>query len=309
MSTLHAINTVRFANEVRFNQFKQISVEVIPENRSVWLYMDPKPRACMNRELLKEIREFQTILKQHKGQLSWEGELVDIEYHVITSNHPVFNFGGDLNYFLECIETGNREKLTEYAYECIQTFQPNYQGFDLDITTISLVNGNALGGGFEAALSSHVVIAEKHAEMGLPEVLFNLFPGMGAYNLLAQRMSPHDAEKMMLSGNVYSAEDMYNKGVVDVLAEEGSGKAAVNAYIRANAKRSNTHKAIRKVRQTICPIDYDNLLEICDIWVDAAMSLTQKDLRTIKRLVRSQNRFSTKSDMDEDAKVEGMYSS
>ena len=308
MSTLHAVNTVHFANEVRFNQFKQISIEVIPENRSVWVYMDPQPRACMNRALLKELREFQALLKQHKGQLSWKGELVDIEYHVITSNHPVFNFGGDLDYFLACIENAEREKLTEYAYECIETFQPNYEGFDLDITTISLVNGNALGGGFEAALSSHVVIAEKHAEMGLPEVLFNLFPGMGAYNLLAQRMSPHEAEKLMMSGSLYSAEDMFERGVVDVLAEEGEGRAAVNAYIRANAKRSNTHKAIRKVRQSVCPIEYDNLIEICDIWVDAAMKLSQKDLRTIKRLVRSQNRFSDKSVDDRDIKVESLYS-
>jgi DSF synthase len=44
------------------------------------------------------------------------------------------------------------------------------------MTTISLVQGDALGGGFEAALTSDVIIAEESAQMGLPEILFNLFP-------------------------------------------------------------------------------------------------------------------------------------
>ena len=54
--------------------------------------------------------------------------------------------------------------------------------FNLPFTTISLVQGDALGGGFEAALCGDIIIAEKQARFGFPEVLFNLFPGMGAYN-------------------------------------------------------------------------------------------------------------------------------
>jgi DSF synthase len=51
---------------------------------------------------------------------------------------------------------------------------------DRDVTTIALVQGDALGGGFETALSSNVLIAERSAKLGFPEILFNLFPGMGA---------------------------------------------------------------------------------------------------------------------------------
>jgi len=49
----------------------------------------------------------------------------------------------------------------------------------LPLTTISLAQGDALGGGFEAALSCSVIIAERRARFGFPEVMFNLFPGMG----------------------------------------------------------------------------------------------------------------------------------
>jgi len=175
---------------------------------------------------------------------------------------------------------------------------PNLTGFDSDITTISLVHGNALGGGFEAALSSHILIAERRVEMGLPEVLFNLFPGMGAYNLIAQRVNPAMAEKMMLSGRLYSAEELYSMGIVDSLADDGEGVAAVNSFIRADKKCQNTRNAIRKVRQRINPVDYHALLDICEIWVDAAFKLEDRDLRTMRRLVRSQMRFTGNNDND-----------
>ena len=54
----------------------------------------------------------------------------------------------------------------------------NSAAFHTPLITIALVQGDALGGGFECALSFDVLIAERSAKMGLPEVLFNLFPGM-----------------------------------------------------------------------------------------------------------------------------------
>lgn len=285
------MSTVRFANEVKFHQFKHIKIEVVPASNSVWVYLDPKPRPCITVTLLKELAEFQSILKHNEGKLPSNGEMVDIDYHIVTSNHSVFNFGGDLEYFLKCIHNKDRDALRNYAYSCIDTLYPNYSGFDLDITTISLINGNALGGGFEAALSSHVLIAEKKAEMGLPEVLFNLFPGMGGYNFIAQKSNAALAEKMIMSGRLYNSEDLYEKGIIDVLAEDGEGVAAVNSFMRANRKCSNTRNALRKVRQSINPVDYQNLIDICDIWVESAFNISDKDLRTMARLVRSQEKF------------------
>lgn len=292
------MKTISYANEARFNQFKHLEVKVVPENKSVWVYLNARPRACITTTLLRELREFQSQLMQYEGRLPWEGQLVDIEYHIVTSRHPVFSFGGDLDHFLDCIRNNDREALRRYAKDCIDTMYPNLTGFDSDITTISLIHGNALGGGFEAALSSHILIAEKRAEMGLPEVLFNLFPGMGAYNLIAQRVNPATAEKMMLSGRLYPAEELHQMGLIDALAEDGEGVAAVNSFIRADKKRQNARNAIRKVRQRVNPVDYQELLDICDIWVDAAFNLDEKDFRTMSRLVRSQLRFAGNSDND-----------
>lgn len=292
------MNTIRYANEARFSQYKHLEVKVVPENKSVWVYLNAKPRACITTTLLQELRDFQLQLLQYEGRLPWAGQLVDIEYHIVTSRHPVFSFGGDLDHFMECIQNNDRDALMRYAKNCIDTMYPNLNGFDSDITTISLVHGNALGGGFEAALSSHILIAERRVEMGLPEVLFNLFPGMGAYNLIAQRVNPATAEKMMLSGRLYSAEELYNMGIVDTLADDGEGVAAVNSFIRSDKKRQNTRNAIRKIRQCVNPVDYHQLLEICEIWVDSAFKLEDRDLRTMQRLVRSQLRIAGNYDND-----------
>ena len=93
-----------------------------------------------------------------------------------------------------------------------------------------------MGGGFETALSSDVVIAEKSARLGFPEILFNLFPGMGAYSLLERRVGMRVAEELILSGKMMPAYKLHEMGVVDVLAPNGQGESTVRKWIADNAK-------------------------------------------------------------------------
>ncbi len=291
---MNAANTIRYSSEVLFKNFEQLEVKIDPELKAVWLYLNSHPRACFTLTLLKELETFQYILKNNDGRLSHNGEVVDIEYSIFTSRHPVFSFGGDLELFIKCIENNDPESLREYARLCIDGMYANYTGRDLGITTISLVNGNALGGGFECALSGHVVIAERSSEMGFPEVLFNLFPGMGAFNLLTKRVSTNVAEKMMISGRLYDAEELHDIGLVDYLVEDGGGRLAVNSFISVNQKRRSTMKALRRVHQITSQIDYQQLLDIVDIWIESAFKINKKDLRTMSRLVRSQQKLAEK---------------
>jgi len=284
------MKSVKHSSEVLFKNFKHLEVKIEPEQKTAWLYFNSYPRSCFTLTLLKELDKFQSILRHHDGKLTSDGIQINIEYCVITSRHPVFSFGGDLNHFIECIENNDRESLFEYAKYCIDAVYYSYVGRELGITTISLIHGNALGGGFEAALSSQVIIAERSAEMGLPEILFDLFPGMGAYNLLSQRVSPMMAEKIMLSGRLYSADEFKDMGVIDIVVDDGEGVAAVNSFIHSNRNRLNSFKAIRKVREISNPIDFQDLIDIGEIWVDTALKISSKDIRTMKRLVRSQQK-------------------
>jgi DSF synthase len=165
--------------------------------------------------------------------------------------------------------------------------------FSLDLTTLSLVQGDALGGGFETALGAHVVIAEKGVKMGFPESLFNLFPGMGAWTILSRKVGTANAERLILDGKLYLAEEMHEMGVVDVLAEPGEGESEVYKLIKKRNRQANSYRAMRRVRDSCRNFDYQELKDVVDIWVDAAFKLDSRDLRMMERLIKRQNRVVT----------------
>lgn len=165
-----------------------------------------------------------------------------------------------------------------------------HDGLGAGAHSIALVQGDALGGGFEAALSCHTIVAEEGVGMGLPEVLFDLFPGMGAYSFLCKRIPPHKAEQLMLSGDVLSSDELYKMGLVDVLAPRGQGVQAVEDVIRRNRRIPHARSAMHKVRAMAQPVALEELLAITETWVETALQLGEKSLRTMERLVRAQYR-------------------
>lgn len=262
------------------------------ENGMVWCYMQSSLKPCFTPQLLEEMRNLQASIEDQARCDQLNANPSSLRYQVLASRVPgIFNLGGDLTLFLESIRAGDREGLFAYAKSCIDMVYSVATSYNLPLTTISLVQGEALGGGFEAALASNILIAERGAQMGLPEILFNLFPGMGAYTLLSRRLDPARAEKIILSGKIYTAEELYEMGVVDVLANPGEGEQAVYAYIKKQNQSYGGYQAVRRIRQRYQPIDYQELLDITGQWVDAALQLKEKDLRTMDRLAHSQKRF------------------
>jgi DSF synthase len=273
--------------------YRQLSTRYDSQHAALWCILDPKPRACFSLEVLTELRHFQSGVEQ-----LLDGDDADreqVRYVILASKTPgVFNLGGDLALFIECVREKNRTKLREYALACINVLHPHAIGFRLPITTVSLVQGDALGGGLEAALASDVVIAERSAQMGFPEILFNLFPGMGAYNLLERRLGAAAAQKMILNGKVYTAEEFHALGLVDVLAEDGRGENALYEYIVRNSGKRIAHEAVLRVRRELNTLPYDQLVSVVDIWVASAMRLGTRELRLMDRLARAQDRLSPK---------------
>ncbi len=271
-------------------EYSQLVIRHDKERHIIHHSMNSNPRPCFTPTLLSEIRSFQQSVSDYFAELP-ENEEADIRYVVLSSENPkIFNLGGDLNHFRTAIQQRDRETLMSYAQGCIDVLYPNIINLDSPVITVSLVQGSALGGGFEAALSSNVVIAERSAQMGLPEVLFNLFPGMGAYSLLARRIGMQKAEEMILSGKIYLAEELYEMGVIDILAEDGEGEQALDKFIKKADRTHNTRLALQKVRQCYHPVKYEELIDIVTIWVDTALTLKDRDLRMMDRLVRAQNK-------------------
>lgn len=125
--------------------------------------------------------------------------------------------------------------------------------------------------------------------MGFPEIMFNLFPGSGAMTLLGRKIGYHEAEKLILKGKLYTSDELYEMGVVDILVEKGDGELAVYDFVRKESKQRNGAFAIRAAREISQPIVYDELVRIAEVWVDAALRLEAKDLRVMERLIARQN--------------------
>jgi DSF synthase len=270
----------------------QYQTEYEPATRTVWGYFNPKGTACFNLGLLKDIREHDAAFEASGGRIIVEGQWHTPSCYVLASRTPrVFNLGGDLALFVLLIKARDRDALAHYARLCIDNMYSRIRNFRRpDLTTISLVQGDALGGGFESALSSDVIIAEESAQMGLPEILFNLFPGMGAYSLLARRIGPRRAEELILSGQILSAGELHEMGVVDVVTKDGQGEIAVREWLLRNARRRNGMQAVLSARNCIHPVTREELDAIAGIWVDAAFRLADRDLRMMGRIVRAQLR-------------------
>ena len=271
--------------------WRQIEQEYDRESRVLWTFMKPSGTPCFNLGLLNDIRDSDKLFAANQGQVLVDNVLCPVDFHVGASRIPdVFNYGGDLALFVLLIKSRDREALLHYARLCIDTLYGRLSSFETDVVTISLLQGDALGGGFESALASHVLIAEENARMGFPEILFNLFPGMGAYSLLSRRIGAKKAEQLILSGKIYTAREMFDLGLVDLIVPAGAGVEAVNDYVRQNARRRNGLRALFECRRHTAAISYAELMGITEVWVNAALRLQDKDLKMMGRLVRSQLR-------------------
>jgi DSF synthase len=262
--------------------YQNLTVHFDERYDCAWCSMQPRPRPCFSQGLLDELNDW-------VGRLRIHAEHSGIKYHVIASNVPrVFNLGGDLALFRTLATKGDRDALMGYGRACIDALYANITHFGQDVTTISLVQGEALGGGLETALSSDVIIAERGVRMGFPEVLFNLFPGMGAYSLLSRKLDPKRAERMILSGRLYTAEELYDMAIVDILVDPGDGAMAVCDYIKRENRARNGYRALREVRRTRDPITYDELMRIVEVWVQTVLKLEYRDVRMMERLMARQ---------------------
>ncbi len=275
---------------IDFDFSPQLTVRFDKNTHALWSRWHAEPRPCFNPRLLSDIRSYYDFMSRTDGAFECHDGPCPIEYVILASGMPgVFNLGGDLDLFKQLIGAKDRQGLLRYGRACIDVLYRNYIGHELPVTTISLVQGECLGGGFEAALSSDVIIAERSARFGFPEILFNLFPGMGAYSFLDRKIGSKGAESLITSGKIYSADEMLTLGVVDIVADDGAGEAEVNALIKQRGRSRNGLAALASVRRRVHGISFEELLDVVQIWVDSALRINPRDLKLMHRLVSRQN--------------------
>ncbi|HAF01784.1 MAG TPA: enoyl-CoA hydratase [Methylophilaceae bacterium] len=247
---------------------------------------------CFNSELIAEITSLQKEIEKTGGVLYLRDKVCQIKYVVIASSTPnVFNLGGHLSLMRDLAKSRQKEALQKYATLSIDALYHKISRFNnTPVITVSLLQGLTLGAGLEAALTSDVVIAERKTLLSFPEVLFNMFPGMGGYSLVARKAGNKVADEMILKGKQYTAEQAYEMGIVDVLVDDGQGEKAVYDWIDKNKRFFNGHLATYKAKNRINPITYDELMDITQMWVDVALKLTDREFSIMDRFIYSQEK-------------------
>lgn len=265
-----------------FRPYRYLRLEWNAEFSMLTVRMGVKPIQCYSLAAMAELQQVFNDISASPGL---------VRHFVIASDVPrVFNFGGDLSLFVLLVRARDLDSLRLYARRCIELVWWVENAGQLGVYTTALVQGDTLGGGLESALVHDTVIFERSVQAGYPEVLFNLFPGMGAWNLTIRRAGYSVANDMILSGKIYTADQLHRRGLVDILADDGAGQQALEQMARTIEPRFRGTLAALNARRIASPVTYDSLQAIAEQWVSSALSLANRDMRLMERLARAQVR-------------------
>jgi 3-hydroxyacyl-CoA dehydrogenase/enoyl-CoA hydratase/3-hydroxybutyryl-CoA epimerase/enoyl-CoA isomerase len=155
----------------------------------------------LNNLTLKELREAVSLLAQSRN----------IKGLLVTSAKPTFIVGADITEF-----QNNFSLTAEDMKAWINTTHATFRALEsLPFPTVSAVNGMALGGGFELALSTDFRVLAADARIGLPEVNLGICPGWGGTVRLSRLIGTEEALKWMLAGKPQKPQIALELGAVD----------------------------------------------------------------------------------------------
>ncbi|UCA44425.1 enoyl-CoA hydratase/isomerase family protein [Pseudochrobactrum sp. XF203] len=143
---------------------------------------------------------------------------------ILTGAGKAFSAGGDIKAWgaMQANEFGHQwVRLGHRVFERLAT---------LRMPLIAAINGHALGGGLELAGAADIRIAEKHVTIGLPETSLGMVPGWSGTQRLVQRFGAQIIRRMVLGGEMFTAEEACKLGLVDQVVESGSALEAAKAY-------------------------------------------------------------------------------
>lgn len=112
----------------------------------------------------------------------------------------------------------------------------------LEKPTIAAINGYALGGGLELALSCDIRIASANAKLGLPEVTLGIIPGWGSIQKLARLIGPGRAKELIYTGKIICTDEALSMGLVNMVVEKG--KLIESAEKLADTISGNSQEAL-----------------------------------------------------------------
>ncbi len=269
----------------------ELRLELDIDLSAVWCFKQHHQGASFVPRLLKDIRCVQRALQDfHRDEPS---DAAKVAKFVIWGSDAegIWNLGGDLKYFEKLVQQRDYVRLRAYALSCVDLCMANYSSLHAPMIVGAFIAGDALGGGMEAALSCDFVLAEEQAKFGMPEMLYGLFPGMGAYSFLTRRLGQAMAERIIAGGNLYCAEQMREMALIERVAPRGQGREEMNRHLAKMHRRFHANLAVYNARRRVLPITFQEMADIVEEWVSVAMRMSDHDLRKMNRLASAQGRL------------------
>lgn len=129
--------------------------------------------------------------------------------------------------------------MLERFHDCFRTLAR------LDLVTVALVRGPALGGGCELALACDFVLASDQARFGLPEIQLGVFPPVAAYQL-SRQLPPRKGLELILTGNLIDAATAASQGLVNAVFPAAEFDARANEWLTRIYRHSASSLRIAK---------------------------------------------------------------
>lgn len=179
--------------------YNNILVE-IADNIAVLTVNRPNQLNALNSETIAELS---TAFKNLESDSN-------VKVIIVTgSGEKAFVAGADIKEFYQ-FDVAQGKELAAKGHKTLFNLVQN-----LSTPVIAAVNGFALGGGLELAMSCHFRLASDNAKLGLPEVTLGVIPGYGGTQRLAQLVGKGRAMEMIMTAKMISAEEAHNYGLVN----------------------------------------------------------------------------------------------
>ncbi|NNM75114.1 crotonase/enoyl-CoA hydratase family protein [Enterovirga aerilata] len=264
----------------------QISLEYEPDILTLWLTLRPEPKPVFTLPLIESVGRVQDAIMELWGQ---EDDR-PIRYLAYRSSGSIFSLGGDLDFYLDCLRTNDRAGLRNYADQATKVIRLNRTGLDGAVITLANVRGKAIGGGIDPARACNVMIAEAGATFSYPEINFNHFP-ISAVPVLSRHTGPLEAERILMSGREYSAQEFMEKGAVDEVVAPGAGEDWIRSYAARTLNSHGARVALLAAFNQQAADKYGPLSGYALAWTNHILRLKPLEISKLQRIAAAQERM------------------
>lgn len=180
----------------------------------------------------------------------------DVKVVIVTGSGRAFMAGADIKEYADQTD----EAFISFQKRGIQLYREAERS---NKPYIAMVNGYALGGGFEIACSCDLIVASESAEFGLPEVHLGLVPGGGGTQRLIQKIGINRIKEILYLGGRFTAEQFKEWGIVNYVTSKDELEEKTFEIASKLARRPSS--AIAELKRlaylSTCPVDLEERMQ------------------------------------------------